>query len=269
MIARPRVRLGARWDEPAQDERLRRAFDRGLIDYVEANYPITPGHPPQVGPGLPVFVHCPINAIASPQGVNLRLAEQVREAAYAFESPWVGEHLCWAGPGDEGRLGYIVTPLLSEEFVEVAAENTKMLARLYGRPVALELAPVYQKAGELESEVHFLGAVAERADARIIFDVAHWTASNRNLGRAPDFGLDAVELERIVELHVAGIRSSKNGRWWHDSHDRIPEQTVLDFVARLVKALPALEAVTFEHDPTSPEEDFVTTLEALRPLVAA
>lgn len=262
-----RVRLGARWDEPVQDDRLRRAFDAGLIDYVEANYPITPGHPPRVGPDVPVFVHCPINAVASPQGVNLRLADQVREAAFAFDSPWVGEHLCWAGPGDEGRLGYIVTPSLADEFVEVAVENTKQLAELYGRPVALELAPVYQKAGEIESEVHFLDRVAAGADARIIFDVAHWTASNRNLQRPPEYGLDAVDRERIIELHIAGIRPSNSGRWWHDSHDRVPEDAVVAFTKTLVDELPALEAVTFEHDPTAPEEDFVATLRMLREVV--
>jgi uncharacterized protein (UPF0276 family) len=259
--------LGARWDEPTQNRRLRAAFDAGLIDYVEANYPITPGHPPDVGGDVRVLVHCPVNPIASPQGVNMALAAQVKEAADLFDSPWIGEHLCWAGPGAEGRLGYIVTPLLTEEFVAVAAANTRSLMAMYGRPVALEWAPVYQHTGSFESEVHFHDAVARAADALVIFDVAHWLASNRNIGRADDYGLSTIDQKRIIELHVAGIRASSDGHAWHDSHDRIPEPAILEFTAELVRTLPNLRAVTFEHDEGAPETDLFSTLEALRGIV--
>ena len=264
MTATQPLQLGVRWDEPSQDVRLNRAFRAGLLDYVEANYPITPGHPPQVDPAIPIYVHCPVNPIASPQGVNWRLAAQVREAAEQYRSPWVGEHLCWAGPGAEGRLGYIVTPLLSEEFQKVAADNTRKLSDYYGRPVALELAPVYQHTGTIDSEVHFLSKVAEEADALIILDVAHFTASNRNLARPMDFGLSTINPQRIVELHVAGIRPSGSGRHWHDSHDRVPEPAILELVQHLIRTLPALRAVTFEHAEESPESELVSTLEALR-----
>lgn len=259
-----RPRLGARWDEPTQDARLRRAYREGLIDFIEANYPITPGYPPAVGSDVPVLVHCPVNSIAAPLGVNMALAAQVKDAAETFNSPWVGEHLCWSGPGAEGRLGYIVTPLLCDEFVRVAARNTRQLAEFYGRPVALEWAPVYQQTGSFESEVHFHSAVAQEANALVIFDVAHWLASNRNLGRSEDFGLEVLDPERIIELHVAGIRPSSCGRYWHDSHDRVPEKAVLEFTTHLIRTLPALQAVTFEHDDGAPEADLFRTLESLR-----
>ena len=34
------VMLGARWDEPAQNDRFAEAKRRGLIDYAEVNFPI-------------------------------------------------------------------------------------------------------------------------------------------------------------------------------------------------------------------------------------
>ncbi len=250
-----------------QDARLTRAFEAGLIDYVEANFPITPGYPPRVGGDAPVFVHCPVNGIASPLGVNQRLAGQVREAAVLYDSPWVGEHLCWTGPEAEGRLGYIATPLLCEPFRDIAVHNTRRLAEFYDRPVALELAPVYQLTGSYESEIHFLDSVAREADALIILDVAHWTASNRNLGREPDYGLDALDASRIVELHVAGIRAGSGGDVWHDSHDRVPEDAIMDLTEHLLDDLPALRAVTFEHAHDGPEQELVDTLERLRRFV--
>ncbi len=263
-----RVALGARWDEPTQNERLRRAFEDGLIDYVEANYPIPRGSEPDVGDDTPVLVHCPVNPLASAHGFNRKLAAQVRAAAERYDSPWIGEHLCWLGAGAEGRLGYILNPIFCDATRDVAVENIRALSAFYGRPVALELAPVYGMTGTFASEVHFLASVAEQADARIIFDVAHWTASNRNLGRPPEYGLDAIPKPRIIELHIAGIRPGRGARFWHDSHGDLPEAGMIELVRELARTLPSLRAVTFEHLEGADEGDFRRTLETLRAAMA-
>ncbi|KFA94044.1 hypothetical protein Q664_05230 [Archangium violaceum Cb vi76] len=235
-----------------------------MIDYVEVNYPLMPGGSPDVSPTAPILVHCPINPIASVHGFNRALARQVRAAAIEHGSPWIGEHLCWAGPGPEGRLGYIVNPLFCDAVRDAAIENARALTAFYGRPIALELAPVYDSTGTFDSEVHFLASVARAADTHVIFDLAHWTASNRNLRRPADFGLDVLEPERIVELHLAGIRSGRSGRFWHDSHGDVPEEELLELTAHLARRLPRLAAVTFEHAEDAPEADFMRTLERLR-----
>lgn len=262
------VLVGARWDEPTQCVRMNRAFRAGLIDYVEANYPVNSGQVPSVYPEIPIYIHCPINPLASPQGVNPRIAQQIRQAADDFDSPWIGEHLCWAGPDIEGRLGYIVSPLFCPEFVEVAVRNVRSLSAFYRRPIALELAPVYQRTGSMESEMHFLGAVAEEADSYIILDIAHWFISNRNLRRPVDYGIDQLPVQRVVELHIAGIRPGQDGRWWHDSHDRVPEQEIFDAVGDFVQRLPSVRAVTLEHADSAPESDFLKSLDMLRSVLS-
>lgn len=259
--------IGVRWDTPAQDSRIDRAHRSQLLDYVEVNLPLAPGHAPRFSAEIPILAHCPINPLASPCGVNMRLAEEVRAAAEAWNSPWIGEHLCWAGPGAEGRLGYIVTPILCEDFVEVAIRNVRSLVGFYGRPVALELGPVYQHVGNLPSEMHFLSAVASGAECQIILDVAHWSASNRNLSRPLDFGLDFLPKERVVELHIAGIRPSSAGRWWHDCHDVVPPDDLMDFAINLLRDLPKVRAITFEHSEGAPETDFMQTLARLKEAV--
>ena len=111
--------------------------------------------------------------------------------------------------------------------------------------------------------MHFLGSVAERADTRVILDVAHWQITNRNLGRPTDYGLDAIAPARIVELHIAGMRCGSDGRFWHDAHDLPPSEEVIEITAGLVADLPALEAVTFEHNPAAPDADFLCCLERI------
>lgn len=255
--------IGARRDDPTQTARLVRAAESGLIDYVEANYPIGKHEQPQVG-ALPVFVHCPANPTASVHGVNRHLARQVRDAAERYDSPWIGEHLCWLGPEPEGRVGYIVNAIRDRDVAAVAVENVSELQRYYGRSIALELGPHYDHLGDYPSELHFVNDIACRAETLLLLDVAHWTASNRNLGRAEDYGLDVLDAERIVELHIAGLRPGRAGSSWHDAHDLLPEAALREMTKHLATTLPNLKAVTFEHAPGAPEAEFLSFLETLR-----
>lgn len=144
----------------------------------------------------------------------------------------------------------------------MAVDNIKRLKRYYGREVALELSPIYVAATDYESEMHFLGDVAAATDTLIMLDVTHWQIANKNLGRAPRYGLDAVPAARIVELHVAGMRQGSDG-FWHDAHQYEPDRAVLAVVEELTRQLPNLQAVTLEHHPSAPEEEFFSSLEPL------
>ena len=260
------VMLGVRWDDPMQNPRIEMARDRSLIDYTEVNYPIPFAANP-AALGLPILAHTSSNPTCSVHGINPAVARFVRDGAAAAESPWVGEHLTWLGTASTGSLGYQINPLFTPEFRDVAAANVRRLKDYYGRPVALELGPIYVGATGYESELHFLADVAEAADALIILDVTHWQIANLNLGRDENYGIDALPADRIVELHVAGMRLGSDG-FWHDSHHDTPSDSVLAHVARLVGGLPALRAVTFEHHAKAGEPEFLATLDHLNSILA-
>lgn len=261
------IQIGARWDIKSQNARFEQARARGLLDYAEVNCPV----PPDADVsrlGLPVFAHTSNNPVASVDGVPVGIAERVKAVADASDSPWIGEHLAWLSPEPSGALGYVFTPLLTEEFVEQAAYNVRCLRGYYGRPVALELAPVYCEDPLGSCELRFLDQVARRADAGIIVDLAHLMISNNNLRRPLDYGLELLDAERIIELHVAGVRQSKDSRFWHDAHGLPPNDDVLSLAQRLVRRLPSLKAVTLEHSFDAPEADFYRSLERLRGAVS-
>lgn len=260
-----KLRIGARWDDPSQDERIKGAFDRGLIDYMEVNYPVPFGAAPGEL-GIPVLAHTSSNPTCSATGISRTMARHIKHGADAADSPWIGEHLSWLGTAPTGSLGYQINPLFTEDFKKITVLNIQRLRDYYARPVALELGPIYLDSTGYPSEMHFLGAVARDADTKIILDITHWQIANRNLRRAEDFGLDAIEPERIVELHVAGMRQGSDG-FWHDSHETLPNDEVLAMTARLVRTLPTLEAVTFEHHQSAPEEDFFRRLEDINRLL--
>ena len=256
------ARLGARWDDPAQNPRFAEAARRNLIDYVEVNFPV-PWRADPFGLGLPVIAHTSSNPTCSAHGINTGVARLVRDGAATAASPWIGEHLTWLGSASSGSLGYQINPLFTAQFRDIAARNVRRLKEYYGRPVALELGPIYTSPTEYESEMHFLADVAEAADTGIILDVTHWQIANRNLGRPADFGFDALPCERILELHIAGMRKGTDG-YWHDAHQMMPPDEIFDLIAQFAADLPALEAVTFEHNPGAPVSDFILGLKRLR-----
>ena len=253
------AKIGARWDEPAQNERVSKAFDAGLISYIEVNYPTPYGANPQQL-GIPILAHTSSNPTCSAEGISLNCARLVKEGAMIANSPWIGEHLSWLGTEPGGSLGYQINPLFVNEFAEITVLNVRRLREYYERPIALELSPVYISATGYESEMHFLGAVADATDTGIILDLSHWQIGNRNLDQPDSYGLDALNPDRIRELHVAGMRQGKDQRFWHDAHEVLPNDTVLEWTARLVRNLPAVEAVTVEHAAHAPEEDFFRCL---------
>lgn len=158
------VKLGARWDDPALDDRIRRAHARGLIDYVEINYPVPYGTD-VAALGVPILTHTSSNPTCSVHGVDPSVARMVRDAAVAADSPWIGEHLTWLGSAESGSLGYQINPLFTRDFKDVAAANIGRLRAFYGRELAIELGPVYVDATDYDSEMHFLGEVARAVDA--------------------------------------------------------------------------------------------------------
>lgn len=261
------VMLGARWDEPDQNGRFAEAKRRGLIDYAEVNFPI----PFDADPGaldVPVIAHTSSNPTCSAHGINRTVAELVRTGASNANSPWIGEHLTWLGSASSGSLGYQINPLFTAEFRDIAARNIGKLKEFYDRPIALELSPIYTAPTGYESEMHFLADVAEMTDSSIILDVTHWQIANRNLNRDPEFGLDALPGDRIVELHIAGMRQGSDG-FWHDAHQILPSDDIYDLVKNFARNLPSLRAVTFEHRGDGPEEEFYAGLERLRHILPA
>jgi len=258
----PAIKIGARWDDASQRDRFARARGAGLLDYAEVNYPIGATEDPS-SIELPILAHSSTNPLASARGLDPAVMQTVKAGADAADSEWVGEHLAWNGFADSGTLGYVISPLFSEDFCEVAVENARSLGAYYGRPLAIELGPVYARSGDFESEMHFLAAVARAADAHVILDVTHWMISNHNLQRPEGYGLDALDADRVIELHISGFQAGKSSRHWHDAHFLAPTDEQLDVVAGLARSLPRLRGITVEHAPAAPEADFVATLERL------
>jgi uncharacterized protein (UPF0276 family) len=100
-------------------------------------------------------------------------------------------------------------------------------------------------------EPTFLRSVLEQADVLLLLDIAnvHANAINHNLDRHAY--LDALPLERLAYVHIAG--GTERQGVYHDTHTRPVAPAALDLLADLATRIP-IPGVLLERDGDFPSE---------------
>lgn len=168
-----------------------------------------------------------------------------------LQPAWTSEHLSFnrvaTGAGIEDT-SFLLPPRQTRAGIAVAARNLARFGAATRRPVAFETGVNYlqPRADELPDGTFFAG-VAQAADCGILLDLHNLWANERN-GRQPLAAvLDAMPLDRVWEVHLAG--GSVLGDYWLDAHDGLVDERLMEIAAAVVPRLPRLGAIVFEILP--------------------
>ncbi|MCM1951395.1 DUF692 domain-containing protein [Streptomyces sp. G2] len=159
-------------------------------------------------------------------------------AAQLFRSPWMSDH-CFYGDGSWSDI-WSSPVQFSRAEVDRIAERAGHLQELLGIPLAHENAAYYvQCPGADMAEPDFLAALVEKAGTYLHIDLHNIHTNVQNHGYYTlDSYLDALPLDRVVEIHVAG--GSWSGGVYHDWHDsKVPEPVWEILEELLTKSHPA------------------------------
>jgi uncharacterized protein (UPF0276 family) len=259
----PSLGVGLVW-WPVLDELCRQ--EEGLVDVIEAE-PETfwlrksdgrgfrsllsqaLRHLPQPkllhGVGAPIGGSCP-----PPDGHLLALAADIAE----LHPEYVSEHLSITRfrPSPDScpaSVGFMLPPLQSQAGVSLAAANIcRHRAALGGIPLAVETPVNYLPPAPDEwPDGAFVAAVAESADCAILLDLHNVLCNARNGRQSIAEFCDAIPLDRVWELHLAGGESE--GGLFLDAHAGLAEPELMEIAADLVPRLPNLRAINFEIMP--------------------
>ena len=132
-------------------------------------------------------------------------------------TPFVSDHLCWGSV--DGTFSHDLLPMpYTWEAVAVTAGKIAQARDVLEVPVIVENVSSYAEFHESEmTEWEFLNEVAERADCGILLDVNNIYVSSRNHGFDPLAYVNAVQAERVGQIHIAG--HSQFERYTLDTHD--------------------------------------------------
>ncbi|MFK0048511.1 DUF692 domain-containing protein [Streptomyces sp. NPDC090741] len=212
-----------------------------------------------------------------PHGVSLGLGGAGRpdaaklaalgERAVALGAPLVTEHIAFvrtASPALEA--GHLLPVQRTRDALDVLCENVRIAQDALPVPLALEnIAALVSWPGEELTEGQFLTELVERTGVRLLIDVANLHTNRVNRGEDPFAVLDAIPLEALAYVHVAG--GVERDGVWHDTHAHPVPAVVLEILAELRKRV-APPGVLLERDDDFPAEaELAGELAAIRGVV--
>jgi uncharacterized protein (UPF0276 family) len=122
----------------------------------------------------------------------------------AARGAWHSDHLCFSSHGGVALHDLLPLPFDRPTARRVAARVREASQRLE-RTIAVENVSYYLEPGRGGwTEAEFLAEVVEASDCRILLDLNNLDVNAHNHGIDPLAWLDAIPLERVVEIHVAG-----------------------------------------------------------------
>jgi uncharacterized protein (UPF0276 family) len=196
---------------------------------------------------------------------------RARSLVDSYRSPWAAEHLQRIRPtGLNGNrppsLNYVFPPLYTEDLLDAYVQNASALQDHLGVPLALEPIPTYLKLNVPQlPETEFVCQLLERTGCHLLLDIAHLVLSARALARSPRELLAELPLDRVIEIHIAGLA------WDADLEETWiapvpPPDDILELAEFAASRCSNLRAVTF--DAYSPSLTAATFREAIHRLRA-
>ena len=203
------------------------------IDWFEAQTEsyLVPGGKPlhdlmRVRERFPVALHGMSMSIGSTAPFDLEYLAQVQALASHLEPAWISDHLCWTGVAGKNLHGLMPLPYTEEALTHLVS-RVRTVQDILRRRIVLENVSSYVTFRDSRmTEWDFLSAVAEEADCLLLLDVNNIYLSSVNHEFDPHAFLDAVPVERVQELHLAGHEN--HGDHLVNTHDQPVSDPVWD-----------------------------------------
>ncbi len=258
-----RLSVGAFYNSHLAEELLR---SRGLIDHLAMADPPASDDAafPHIREHFPLLLHDYLGQLSDP--LSPHALERARHLQSMYQSPWVAEHFQCLHTQDHNRtLDYVFPPLYTEDFLQRFEINARTLRDAVGAPLVMENIPGFFSLNHAQmSESEFLRRFFDDTGCGLLLDLPHiWLAAHYS-GRLPQEYLKDFPLEKVVELHVAGVEEDADleGPWIAPTK---PTQEILDLAVWVAERAPELRAVTFDaFSPGLAAETLLSSVEATR-----
>lgn len=199
--------------------------------------------------GRPLLAHgvgYPVGATTPPDRSGV--AASARSACDLGAVHW-SEHLAFNEVG-EAHAGFLLPPVQTPEGVSSAARHIEMFQAEHDRPFLVETPTNYLRptVGDL-GDGEYVASVAEAADCGILLDLHNIWTNERNGRQSVTDYLDALPLERVWEVHLAG--GFETSGYYLDAHVGPVDPRLLELAAHVLPRLPHVRAVVYEAVPAS------------------
>jgi uncharacterized protein len=167
----------------------------------------------------------------------------------------VSEHVAFCRAGGV-EAGHLLPVPRTRAALDVLVENVRAAQDALPVPLAVEnIAALVAWPEDELTEGQFLSELVDRTGVLLLLDVANLHTARVNFGADPVAAIEALPLERVAYVHVAGgvLRDGV----WHDTHAHPVSAEILDVLAALVSRVGpvrTLPGVLLERDDAYPSD---------------
>ncbi|WP_242589541.1 DUF692 domain-containing protein [Corallococcus macrosporus] len=200
----------------------------------------------------PLVPHALEMSIGTAGPLDVGYCEEVGELTRLVRAPFTSDHLCLTQAGGM-ELGQLTPLPFTEAGVRRCAAKTRQVQEIIGLPFLLENITYPFAFRSPMGEAEFITRVVTDADCGLLLDLANLFINSQNHRYDPYAFLDALPLERVIQVHLAG--GERRAGQWIDSHsqrvDAHPEVwSLLEYLVQRTQ----VRAILIERDQNFPEE---------------
>ena len=207
----------------------------------------------------PIALHSVGLSIGSTDPLDQGYLKQLKAMIDQFQPAWVSEHLCWSSV--HGHHFHDLYPMpYTEEVIEHVAGRIREVQDYLGVQLLIENVSSYIEFKQSTMhEWEFVAAIAERSDCFLLFDVNNIYVSGHNHGYDPEVYLNALPIERVKQLHLAGCQE-RDG-YLLDTHDQYPAERVWQLYDQVLDRFGAVPTLIEWDDNIPPLQELLAVRE--------
>jgi uncharacterized protein (UPF0276 family) len=176
---------------------------------------------------------------------------KLREWHERFGFVWHSDHLAFvdvaSAHGIDHNAGLAVPVPYDREVLDLVAERVRRVQQEIQTPFLVENNVSFIAFPDQEmSEPEFLNRLAQRTGCGLLLDLHNVYTNARNHDFDAQEFVDAIDLERVIEVHIAG-GSDLDGMWL-DSHAGACPERVFELLEHVAAQAVNLRAITFEFN---------------------
>jgi len=230
----------------------------GFFEIISENFMRTEGRPLEVLDAIsaryPVVMHGVSLSIGSTDPLDLGYVRELGRLADRVDARWVSDHVCWTGIAGVNTHDLLPVPY-TEESLRHIVDRVRRVSDLLGRPLFLENPSSYLSFGHsCMPEEEFMARMCDDADCGLLLDVNNVYVSAFNHGFDADAYLDAMPIDRVIQVHLAG--HTHMGTHILDTHSDHVVPDVWRLYGRLCRRMGRVSTL-IEWDDAIPEFDVV------------
>jgi uncharacterized protein (UPF0276 family) len=237
-----------------------------VVDHLSMADPPAPDDPafPSIRDRFPLLLHDYLGQLSDP--LSEHALTRARNLQEMYRGPWVAEHFQCLHTRDGARtLDYVFPPLYTEEFLSRFVANALVLRDAVKAPLVMENIPGFFSLDYAQmTEAEFLCRFFDQTGCGLLLDLPHiWLAAHYSGCDAREY-LAGFPLDKVVELHVAGVEEDRDleGPWIAPTR---PTEEILELALWVAERAPGLRAVTFDaFAPSLTADILLRSVEATR-----